>query len=205
VPHPTVTSVGGRQGIEQSLLKARVRRRLPAPPARRLLRERNGLSQDDIARAVGVTRTAVERASAVDARNEMAVDDADRRLTLAQREAEALARGAERLTLALQEARAKEALARKHDIVAHARREAARGAEIIKRLEALASEYRQLDRELQAITIVVSESNSVARELGEPKIILPKPSGTFVLWRDPKDETAVRARAKELRAAAIAA
>lgn len=38
---------------------ARVRRSLPAPPARRLLRERAGLKQQHIAGELGVTREAV--------------------------------------------------------------------------------------------------------------------------------------------------
>jgi transcriptional regulator with XRE-family HTH domain len=45
--------------LEQALELARARRRLPPPEARRLLRERAGLSQDDVARALGVTRAAV--------------------------------------------------------------------------------------------------------------------------------------------------
>lgn len=45
--------------LDDALDLARARRRLPSPEARRLLRERSGLSQGDIARAVGVTRTAI--------------------------------------------------------------------------------------------------------------------------------------------------
>jgi DNA-binding transcriptional regulator YiaG len=39
--------------------RVQARRRLPSPPARRLLREQAGLSQQDVADALGVTRTAV--------------------------------------------------------------------------------------------------------------------------------------------------
>ena len=48
-------------GLDQAVARARTRRRLPAPPARRLLRERIGLTQDDLARALGVTRPAISR------------------------------------------------------------------------------------------------------------------------------------------------
>jgi DNA-binding transcriptional regulator YiaG len=45
--------------LTEAFARARDRRSLPAPEARRLLRERAGLSQQDIAVAVGVTREAV--------------------------------------------------------------------------------------------------------------------------------------------------
>jgi transcriptional regulator with XRE-family HTH domain len=43
------------------LHRMRLRRRLPPPAARRLIRERAGVSQLDVARVVGVTREAVAR------------------------------------------------------------------------------------------------------------------------------------------------
>ncbi len=43
------------------LSKAQVRRRMPSPEARRLLRTRSGLTQDDLARALGVNRATVSR------------------------------------------------------------------------------------------------------------------------------------------------
>ena len=45
--------------IDRALRAARVRRRLPPPPARRQLREAAGISQLDVAQALGVTREAV--------------------------------------------------------------------------------------------------------------------------------------------------
>jgi transcriptional regulator with XRE-family HTH domain len=45
--------------LDDALGRARDRRRLPAPAARRLIRERAGLSQSDVASACGVTREAV--------------------------------------------------------------------------------------------------------------------------------------------------
>jgi DNA-binding transcriptional regulator YiaG len=45
--------------LEHALAEARTRRRLPAPSRRRRLRERAGLSQRAVARALGVTREAV--------------------------------------------------------------------------------------------------------------------------------------------------
>jgi transcriptional regulator with XRE-family HTH domain len=47
--------------LEERLARARLRRQLPPPKARRLLRERTGLSQVDLARALGVTASAVSR------------------------------------------------------------------------------------------------------------------------------------------------
>jgi transcriptional regulator with XRE-family HTH domain len=45
--------------FERAIEQARIRRQLPPPAARRQLRERAGLSQRDIAQALGVTREAV--------------------------------------------------------------------------------------------------------------------------------------------------
>jgi transcriptional regulator with XRE-family HTH domain len=45
--------------FEAALARGRARRRLPGPAARRQLRERAGLSQQDVAAALGVTREAV--------------------------------------------------------------------------------------------------------------------------------------------------
>jgi DNA-binding transcriptional regulator YiaG len=45
--------------LTAALQHARARQRLPAPPARRMLRERAGISQQDIATALKVTREAV--------------------------------------------------------------------------------------------------------------------------------------------------
>jgi DNA-binding transcriptional regulator YiaG len=47
--------------LDQLLEDARRREALPAPPVRRLLREQAGLSQADVAAALGVGRTAVTR------------------------------------------------------------------------------------------------------------------------------------------------
>ena len=47
--------------LTAAIERAKVRRRLPPPPARRLLRERAGLSQLDIATALDVTTAAVSR------------------------------------------------------------------------------------------------------------------------------------------------
>jgi DNA-binding XRE family transcriptional regulator len=52
-----VTSIG----IEAALRMTRLRRRLPAPAARRLIRERAGVSQAAVASAVGVARPAISR------------------------------------------------------------------------------------------------------------------------------------------------
>lgn len=45
--------------LTERLEQARAVRRLPPPAARRQIREQAGLSQEDIARALGVTREAV--------------------------------------------------------------------------------------------------------------------------------------------------
>jgi DNA-binding transcriptional regulator YiaG len=45
--------------LDAALARARTRHRLPAPSTRRALRERAGLSQQDIATALKVTREAV--------------------------------------------------------------------------------------------------------------------------------------------------
>jgi DNA-binding transcriptional regulator YiaG len=45
--------------LNAALSRARNRKSLPGPEARRLLRERAGLKQQDIAAALGVTREAV--------------------------------------------------------------------------------------------------------------------------------------------------
>jgi transcriptional regulator with XRE-family HTH domain len=47
--------------FRERLHAAELRRSLPAPGIRRLLREGAGLSQDDIARILGVSRVAVTR------------------------------------------------------------------------------------------------------------------------------------------------
>jgi DNA-binding XRE family transcriptional regulator len=47
--------------LDQLLAEARMRRSLPEPPLRRLLRERAGLSQQEVADAIGVSRPAVTR------------------------------------------------------------------------------------------------------------------------------------------------
>ena len=46
-------------GIAALVQRVQTRRRLPSPRARRRVRERAGLTQQDIAAALGVTRTAV--------------------------------------------------------------------------------------------------------------------------------------------------
>jgi DNA-binding transcriptional regulator YiaG len=45
--------------LDVAIERVRVRRRLPPPSARQLLRRRAGLSQNEIAAALGVTREAV--------------------------------------------------------------------------------------------------------------------------------------------------
>ena len=47
--------------IEQLIADANRRRALPSPPVRRLLREEAGLTQKEIAAAIGVARPAVTR------------------------------------------------------------------------------------------------------------------------------------------------
>ena len=47
--------------LETALKNADARRKLPSPPMRRALREQAGLSQETIADAVGVQRSAVSR------------------------------------------------------------------------------------------------------------------------------------------------
>lgn len=47
--------------IKKALREARLKRRLPPPEARRVLRQRVGLAQAVIAREIGVTRVAVSR------------------------------------------------------------------------------------------------------------------------------------------------
>ena len=46
---------------DELILRSRARRRLPEPPFGRLLRQGAHLSQDEIASALGVTRSAVSR------------------------------------------------------------------------------------------------------------------------------------------------
>ena len=47
--------------IEDALQAARARRQLPAPGTRRLIREQAGVTQEDVATAVNVSRAAVSR------------------------------------------------------------------------------------------------------------------------------------------------
>ena len=47
--------------LEQLLTEARARRSLPEPELRRLLRQRAGLSQEQVAEVLGVNRVAVSR------------------------------------------------------------------------------------------------------------------------------------------------
>jgi DNA-binding transcriptional regulator YiaG len=47
------------EALRERLDSVRAQRRLPAPAVRREIRERVGLSQADVARALGVTREAV--------------------------------------------------------------------------------------------------------------------------------------------------
>lgn len=47
--------------LEHLLAEARIRKSLPEPEIRRLLRERAGLTQDEVARVLGVNRVAVTR------------------------------------------------------------------------------------------------------------------------------------------------
>jgi len=47
------------RALDSALGRARARRRLPPPAARRQLRERAGLTQADIAATLGVTREAI--------------------------------------------------------------------------------------------------------------------------------------------------
>ena len=47
--------------LEQALAEARVRKSLPGPRVRRLLRQEAGLTQRDVAELLGVTETAVSR------------------------------------------------------------------------------------------------------------------------------------------------
>ena len=49
------------QAVDDLLAEARARRALPEPSLRRLLRERLGLSQQQIADVLGITRPAVSR------------------------------------------------------------------------------------------------------------------------------------------------
>jgi DNA-binding transcriptional regulator YiaG len=49
------------ENLDAALEQARARRRLPPPRARRRLRERSGVSQAAIARALGVDRATVSR------------------------------------------------------------------------------------------------------------------------------------------------
>jgi DNA-binding transcriptional regulator YiaG len=51
----------GANAVDGLVRRARIRRRLPDPPLRRLLREHAGLTQGEIAAALGVSRTEVCR------------------------------------------------------------------------------------------------------------------------------------------------
>ena len=47
--------------LDRALYKSRARRRLPSPEQRRALRERAGITQADVAKALGVHRITVTR------------------------------------------------------------------------------------------------------------------------------------------------
>jgi hypothetical protein len=144
-----------------------------------------------------------ERARAVDARDEAATDAADRKLMLAEREAEALARGVERLGEQLAETSKREALEDKRRYVEYVRKLAAEGVKKAERRVALSDELRAITTELAAITALVREANATASEMGLERISYPTAGvNGILLSRTVEDDLAVAKRAKELRAAA---
>jgi DNA-binding XRE family transcriptional regulator len=60
-PCPARATVDGVAYIDDVLARARARRTLPPPRSRRALREAAGLSQEQVAHALGVTRPQVSR------------------------------------------------------------------------------------------------------------------------------------------------
>jgi hypothetical protein len=147
-----------------------------------------------------------ERAAAVDARDVAGTDTADRKLTLAARELEAIQRGVERLTEQLAQARESEALERKRAFVEYVRKLAADAVKKVERRLAISEELRAITTELSAIEILVREANTPALELGLEKIPYPTAglNGGIRLTRTAEDELAVGKRAKELRTAVAA-
>jgi hypothetical protein len=84
--------------------------------------------------------------------------------------------------------------------LAKVRLEEPRAHELARRQEALVAEYLENARELEALSLLILDSNKLARELGEPKITSPVVTGGFMIR---VDENAVRARLRELTTAAV--
>ncbi len=57
----TVGMAETQDSLAEVLERARTRRRLPTPATRRLMRERAGITQTDLARVLGVDRATVSR------------------------------------------------------------------------------------------------------------------------------------------------
>jgi DNA repair exonuclease SbcCD ATPase subunit len=152
-----------------------------------------------------VSDLASERERSLVADDNSAVDDVEKRAYQARREVERLELRARGLAEDLKQAEAAETLARKQQIIAHARRENERLAGIRRRRVELAAEDRELARDNEAISLLVREANAVAQEIGAPKIALP-PIEPAVIQRFelPADQRAVAERLKALREAAAA-
>jgi hypothetical protein len=146
-----------------------------------------------------------ERERTLVADDDSAVDDVEDRGYQARRQVERLELRARGLADDLKQAEAAESLARKQQIIAHARREAERLAGIRRRRVELFAEDTELARDDEAIDIIVREANVLAREIGEPKIAMPITDGPVIQrFHQPADERAVQERLKQLRIAAAA-
>ena len=74
-PRPRIRRVPEPGALDAALAERRALRRLPPPRSRRLIRQRAGLRQIDLARELGVSRIAVLRWEAGDRRPKGATSD----------------------------------------------------------------------------------------------------------------------------------
>jgi hypothetical protein len=131
-----------------------------------------------------------------------AIGDARKAIAATRDDLDTAARALQQRREQLVQAEERERIASIRATVAKARREAARGHEIARRLEAMVREYMSLADELEAINRFIGEAAPLAREAGAEKIIPARVADGFVLPQSGSRERAVSEHLRQLRAAA---